>query len=143
MYISQLRKKTGAPLMDIKKALTATGYNVKTALVELRKCGLAANRKKAGREATEGLVGVKISECNRFAAAVEINTETDFVSRSDIFQNLVRKVLAAVAMASVPKITRKSAGSVIELSPSDLETLPVNDNEHVGEALATAALTCN
>eukprot|EP00982_Pelagococcus_subviridis_P005467 29651-Pelagococcus_subviridis.AAC.6 len=141
MYISQLRKKTGAPLMDIKKALTATGYNVKTALVELRKCGLAANRKKAGREATEGLVGVKISECNRFAAAVEINTETDFVSRSDIFQNLVKKVLAAVEMASVPKITRKSAGSVIELSPSDLETLPVNDNEHVGEALATAAMS--
>jgi elongation factor Ts len=94
--VKDLREKTGAGMMDCKRALTETGGEVETAIDWLRKKGLAAAAKKSGRVAAEGLVGV-ISAPGR-AAMVEVNAETDFVARNDTFQAFVEAV-ARIALA--------------------------------------------
>jgi elongation factor Ts len=88
--VKDLREKTGAGMMDCKRALTETGGEVESAIDWLRKKGLAAAAKKSGRVAAEGLVGV-ISAPGR-AAMVEVNAETDFVARNDTFQAFVEAV---------------------------------------------------
>jgi elongation factor Ts len=93
--VKELREKTGAGMMDCKKALNETNGNVENAVDWLRKKGLAAAAKKAGRVAAEGLVGVATS--GTMGAAVEINAETDFVARNDQFQTLVKKVTEIAA----------------------------------------------
>ena len=88
--VRELREKSGAGMMDCKKALTETNGNVEEAIDWLRKKGLAAAAKKAGRVAAEGLVGVATNGTK--GAIVEINAETDFVARNDQFQSMVRNV---------------------------------------------------
>jgi elongation factor Ts len=88
--VKDLRDKTGAGMMDCKKALTEVAGDVEAAIDWLRKKGLAAAAKKSGRIASEGLVGVA-SEANR-AAMVEVNAETDFVARNPTFQAFVEEV---------------------------------------------------
>ncbi len=88
--VKDLRDKTGAGMMDCKKALTETEGDIETAVDWLRKKGLAAAAKKSGRIAAEGLVGVA-SAPNK-AAMVEVNAETDFVARNETFQEFVAKV---------------------------------------------------
>ncbi len=85
--VKQLRDQTGAGMMDCKAALTETGGDPEAATDWLRKKGLAAAAKKAGRLTSEGLIGVQLE--SRRGAMVEINSETDFVARNDTFQNLV------------------------------------------------------
>ena len=75
--------------MDCKKALAATSFDMEAAFDELRKRGLAAASKKAGRAAADGLVGCDVSACGRFAAVVEVNAETDFAAKNDVFLSLV------------------------------------------------------
>ncbi len=86
--IKELREKSGAGMMDCKKALTATDGNMEEAIDWLRKQGLSAVAKKSGRVAAEGLIGVTIN--NNSGAMVEINSETDFVARNELFQNFVK-----------------------------------------------------
>ncbi|RYY17428.1 MAG: elongation factor Ts [Alphaproteobacteria bacterium] len=93
--VRDLREKTGAGMMDCKKALTEAGGDMETAVDWLRKKGLAAAAKKSGRTAAEGLVGVTSGK-NK-AAMVEVNAETDFVARNEAFQALVESV-AKVAL---------------------------------------------
>ncbi|MGI9502835.1 MAG: translation elongation factor Ts [Geminicoccaceae bacterium] len=88
--VKQLREKTGAGMMDCKKALSENDADLEVAIDWLRKKGLAAAAKKAGRIASEGLVGVKV-EATR-GALVEINSETDFVARNEDFQAVVRSI---------------------------------------------------
>jgi elongation factor Ts len=88
--VKELREKTGAGMMDCKRALGETQGDLENAVDWLRKKGLAAAAKKAGRVAAEGLVGVATR--GTVGAVVEINSETDFVARNDIFQNYVRSV---------------------------------------------------
>jgi len=88
--VKDLREKTGAGMMDCKRALTETGGDTEAAVDWLRTKGLAAAAKKSGRVAAEGLVGV-ISAPGR-AAMVEVNAETDFVARNDTFQAFVQAV---------------------------------------------------
>src|SRR5690625_907390 len=85
--VKELREKTGAGMMDCKKALTENQGDVEAAVDWLRKKGLAAAAKKAGRTAAEGLVGVA-TEGSR-GAIVEVNAETDFVARNEKFQEFV------------------------------------------------------
>ena len=92
--VKDLRDKTGAGMMDCKKALTETDGDIETAIDWLRKKGLAAAAKKSGRVAAEGLVGVA-SAANK-AAIVEVNAETDFVARNETFQDFVAKVAEIV-----------------------------------------------
>jgi elongation factor Ts len=93
--VKQLRETSGAGMMDCKKALTETGGDLEAAVDWLRKKGLAAAAKKAGRVAAEGLVGVATE--GKRGAVVEVNSETDFVARNDAFQGFVAKV-AEVAL---------------------------------------------
>jgi elongation factor Ts len=96
VLVKDLREKTGAGMMDCKKALTETDGDVEAAVDWLRKKGLAAAAKKSGRIAAEGLVGVA-SAAGR-AAMVEVNAETDFVARNETFQAFVEAV-AKIALA--------------------------------------------
>jgi elongation factor Ts len=91
--IKDLREKSGAGMLDCKKALAENGGDIEAAVDWLRKKGLAAAAKKAGRVAAEGLIGVA-AEGTR-GAVVEINAETDFVARNDMFQDVVRAAAAA------------------------------------------------
>jgi len=93
--VKELREKTGAGMMDCKGALNEVGGDIEAAIDWLRKKGLAKAAKKAGRVAAEGLVGLAVSGTK--GVAVEVNSETDFVSRNDQFQGLVRNI-AAVAL---------------------------------------------
>jgi elongation factor Ts len=89
--VKDLRDRTGAGMMDCKKALTESGGDMEAAVDWLRSKGLAAAAKKAGRTAAEGLVGVKVDGLR--GAAVEVNSETDFVAKNDQFQAFVRAAL--------------------------------------------------
>lgn len=88
--VKDLREKTGAGMMDCKKALIETQGDLETAIDWLRTKGLAAAAKKSGRVAAEGLVGASCE--GKQGAVVEVNAETDFVGRNENFQNFVRKV---------------------------------------------------
>ena len=88
--VKELREKTGAGMMDCKKALVETNGNVEEAVDFLRKNGLAAAAKKSGRIASEGLIGVATKDCA--GSVVEINAETDFVARNNDFQAFVSAV---------------------------------------------------
>jgi elongation factor Ts len=94
--VKELREKTGAGMMDCKRALGETSADIEAAVDWLRKKGLAAAAKKAGRVAAEGLVGVATR--GAAGAVAEVNSETDFVARNDLFQGFVRTV-AGLAVA--------------------------------------------
>jgi len=96
--VKELREKTGAGMMDCKRALTETGGKFEDAVDWLRKKGLAAAAKKAGRVAAEGLVGVAVK--GNVGAVVEVNAETDFVARNEVFQKFVAHV-AELALTHV------------------------------------------
>src|SRR6201998_516037 len=110
--VKDLREKTGAAMMDCKAALAETSGNLEGAVDWLRKKGLAKAAKKAGRVAAEGLIGVAIKGTK--GAIVEVNSETDFVARNDLFQGLV-KMIADVALdagANVDKILAARVGDI-------------------------------
>src|SRR5262252_4503353 len=110
--VKELREKTGAGMMDCKTALNETSGDLEGAVDWLRKKGLAKAAKKAGRVAAEGLIGVAIKGTE--GVLVEVNSETDFVARNDLFQGLV-KMIADVALdagADVDKIKQAKAGSI-------------------------------
>ncbi len=86
--VKELRDKSGAGMMDCKKALVETNGNMEDAIDWLRKQGLSAVAKKSGRVAAEGLIGISTNEVK--GAIVEINSETDFVARNELFQNFVK-----------------------------------------------------
>jgi elongation factor Ts len=110
--VKELRDQTGAGMMDCKAALSETGGNLQDAVDWLRKKGLSKAAKKAGRVAAEGLIGVAVTPSK--AILVEVNSETDFVARNDLFQGLV-KMIADVALGAgsdVNKILAARAGSI-------------------------------
>jgi elongation factor Ts len=110
--VKELRDSTGAGMMDCKAALNETEGNVEAAVDLLRKKGLSKAAKKAGRVAAEGLVGIAIRGTK--GVLVEVNSETDFVARNDLFQGLV-KMIADVALdagTDVQKILAAKAGSI-------------------------------
>ena len=104
--VKELRERTGAPMMQCKSALTETGGSVEDAIDLLRKKGLAAAAKKAGRITAEGAVGSYIHAGGKIGVLVEVNCETDFVARTDDFQELVKDVAMHVA-ASDPRFVRR------------------------------------
>jgi elongation factor Ts len=94
LMVRDLREKTGAGMMDCKKALVESNGDIEVAIDWLRKKGLAAAAKKSGRVAAEGLVGVASGP--QVAGMVEVNAETDFVARNELFQNFVSEVAGIV-----------------------------------------------
>jgi elongation factor Ts len=108
--VKDLRERTGAGMMDAKKALTETAGDFEAAIDWLRAKGLAAAAKKAGRTAAEGLVGAAVSGTR--GAVVEVNSETDFVAKNDIFQGFVREV-TQLALASGAADAETLAGAAM------------------------------
>ena len=129
--VKELRERTSAGMMDCKKALAETNGDMEAAIDWLRAKGLSAAAKKAGRTASEGLVGV-IVEGNR-GAVVEVNSETDFVAKNDVFQDFVRNVaklalengtdVEAVAAAAYP-----GGGTVQEKLTENIATIGENQS---------------
>ncbi len=95
--VKELREKTGAGMMDCKKALQESGGDVEEAITLLRKQGLAAAAKRAGRAANEGAVESYIHQGGKLGVLVEVNCETDFVARTDRFKQFARDVALNVA----------------------------------------------
>jgi elongation factor Ts len=112
--VKELRDKTGAGMMDCKKALTEVDGDLEKAVDFLRKKGLADASKKAGRIASEGAVGSYIHMGGRVGVLIEVNCETDFVGKTDKFQNLVRDLAMQVA-ASKPEFVRPEEVSTDQL----------------------------
>jgi len=105
--VKELRERTGAGMMECKKALVEADGNIDTAIEEMRKSGMAKADKKAGRTAAEGLLGVKISDDSKTAVIVEVNCETDFVTKGDDFNSFVDAV----------------TDRVLEKQPADIDAL--------------------
>ena len=90
--VKELREMTGVGMMDCKKALTETDGDMEKAVELLREKGLAASAKKAGRIASEGIVDVYLSDDNKVGTIVEVNSETDFVAKNQVFRDYVAAV---------------------------------------------------
>ncbi len=123
--VKELRERTGAGMMDCKKALSAVEGDMDKAIDFLREKGLAAAAKKAGRIAAEGVVGSFISADGKIGAVVEVNCETDFVAKTDNFKALVEKI----------------AAHIVATKPADIEALMASELDgQTVEALVTASV---
>ena len=112
--VKELRERTGAVMMDCKKALAATEGDMDKAIDFLREKGLAAAAKKAGRIAAEGLVESYIHGGGRIGVLVEVNCETDFVAKTDAFKSLVKDIAMHIAAAN-PSYLRREEVPAAEL----------------------------
>lgn len=124
--VKQLRERTGAGMMDCKKALAQTDGDIEKAIDFLREKGLAAAAKKASRLAAEGLVESYIHAGGRIGVLVEVNCETDFVAKTDGFKALVKDIAMQIAAANPVYVRR--------------EEVPEADLEHEREVLRAQAL---
>src|SRR3984957_15270032 len=114
--VKELRERTGAGMMDCKAALEEIGGDMEKAVDHLRKKGLAKAAKKAGRVAAEGLIGAAVSATK--GVVVEVNSETDFVARNDLFQGLV-KMIADAALGAGPDVNKLLAAPVGKITIAD------------------------
>ena len=139
--VKDLRDKTGAGMMDCKKALNETDGNVEKALEWLRKKGIASAEKKSGRVAAEGSIGSYIHTGSRVGVLLELNCETDFVARGDIFQSLLKDV--SMQVAACPNVEYVTIDEIpkdvvekekqIEMGRDDLSGKPENIKEKIVE----------
>ncbi|MBW4491140.1 MAG: translation elongation factor Ts [Trichocoleus desertorum ATA4-8-CV12] len=137
--VKELREKTGAGMMDCKKALIENDGDITKATEWLRQKGLASAGKKEGRVAAEGLVGQYIHTGGRVGVLVEVNCETDFVARGETFQTLVRNV--AMQIAACPNVEYVKVSDIpadiaekeksIEMGRDDLAGKPDNIKEKI------------
>ena len=137
--VKELRDKTGAGMMDCKKALAESNGDLEKATEWLRKKGIASAGKKEGRVAAEGLVGSYIHPGGRVGILVEVNCETDFVAREEQFQSLVRNI--AMQVAACPNVEYVSVDDIpeemvakekaIEMGRDDLANKPENIREKI------------
>ncbi len=104
--VKDLREKTGAPMMDCRSALTEAKGDVEQAVIVLRKKGMASAAKKASRATSEGAVGTYIHAGGKIGVLVEVNCESDFVARTDDFQELLKDIAMHIA-ATDPRYVRR------------------------------------
>lgn len=123
--VKELRERTGAGMMDCKKALSATDGDLEKAIDFLREKGLAAAAKKAGRVAAEGLVEAYIHGGGRIGVLVEVNCETDFVAKTDAFKELVKDIAMHITATNPSYLKR--------------EEVPTAELEHEQAVLAEQA----
>ena len=115
LMVKELREKTGAPMMDCRNALAEAKGNMEEAVVVLRKRGMASAAKKASRTASEGAVGTYIHAGGKIGVLIEVNCESDFVARTDDFQELLKDIAMHIA-ATDPRYIRKE-----DVTATDLE----------------------
>ncbi|WP_066635249.1 translation elongation factor Ts [Desulfolucanica intricata] len=128
--VKELREKTGAGMMDCKKALTETNGDMEKAITVLREKGLAAAAKKAGRVAAEGVVESYIHGGGRIGVLVEVNCETDFVAKTSEFKEFARDIAMQIA-ASRPEFvaTEDVPADVIEKEKQILRVQALNEGK--------------
>ncbi|HJN36998.1 MAG: translation elongation factor Ts [Prochlorococcus sp.] len=139
--VKDLRDKTGAGMMDCKKALAESGGDLTKASEWLRQKGIASAEKKSGRTAAEGAVGSYIHTGARVGVLLELNCETDFVARGELFQGLLRDV--AMQVAACPNVEYVSTDDIpdeivqreksIEMGRDDLDGKPDKMKEKIVE----------
>ena len=139
--VKELRDKTGAGMMDCKKALNETDGDIEKAIEWLRKKGIASAEKKSGRVAAEGSIGSYIHTGSRVGVLLELNCETDFVARGEIFQSLLKDV--AMQIAACPNVEYVSIDEIpkevvnkekqIEMGRDDLTGKPDQIKEKIVE----------
>ncbi len=139
--VKDLRDKTGAGMMDCKKALNETNGNLEKAIEWLRKKGIASAEKKSGRVAAEGAIGSYIHTGSRVGVLLELNCETDFVARGEIFQSLLKDI--SMQIAACPNVEYVSVDDVpqdvvekeklIEMGRDDLANKPEQIREKIVE----------
>ena len=139
--VKELRDKTGAGMMDCKKALNETDGDIDKAIEWLRKKGIASAEKKSGRVAAEGSIGSYIHTGSRVGVLLELNCETDFVARGEIFQSLLKDV--AMQIAACPNVEYVSIDEIpqevvnkekqIEMGRDDLTGKPDQIKEKIVE----------
>ena len=127
--VKELRERTGAGMMDCKKALAETNGDMEAAIDWLRAKGLSAAAKKSGRTAAEGLVGVAVAGTK--GVAVEVNSQTDFVAKNEIFQGFVRDVTAIALekgddIAALKGQSMPAGGTVEEVLTNNISTIGEN-----------------
>jgi elongation factor Ts len=123
--VKELRERTGAGIMDCKRALEETGGDIDAAVAKLRERGIARAAGKAGREAREGLVASYIHTGGRVGVLIEVNSETDFVARTDDFAKLVRELAMQVAGFAPTWTTIESVpADVVEARRAELAADP-------------------
>lgn len=137
--VKELREKTGAGMMDCKKALQASDGDMSKAIDWLRQKGIASAGKKAGRVAAEGIVDSYIHTGSRIGVLVEVNCETDFVARREEFQTLARNI--AMQIAACPQVEYVKVEDIpaeivekeksIEMGRDDLAKKPDNIKEKI------------
>lgn len=123
--VKELRERTGAGMMDCKKALSAVDGDMDKAIDFLREKGLAAAAKKAGRVAAEGVVGSYVSEDGKVGVIVEINCETDFVAKTEQFQELVKSIAKHIAETNPADMDALMASTINGQTVADLITASV------------------
>lgn len=128
--IKELREKTGAGMMDCKKALVETDGNIDKAIAYLREKGLAASAKKSGRIAAEGSVGSYIHMGGKIGVLVEVNCETDFVAKNDDFQSFIKDIAMHIAAANPTYLTKEDVPEdVIENEKTILKNQAINEGK--------------
>jgi elongation factor Ts len=127
--VAELRARTGAGMMDCKKALEETGGDLEKAVDVLRTKGAAKADKRAGREASEGVIGHYVHHDGKIGVLVELNSETDFVARTDDFKTLAREVAMQVAATNPTRISSKE-----ESTDGDV---PLLDQPYIRDASKT------
>src|SRR5215471_10408912 len=132
--VKALREKTGAGMMECKKALSESGGNEERAVEILRERGLASAKKKEGRVAAEGVVGSYIHMGGKVGVLVEVNCETDFVARGEEFQQLVKDIAMHIAAAEPRYVTREEVTADVldkerEIARAQARNDPKNANK--------------
>jgi elongation factor Ts len=136
--VKGLRERTGAGIMDCKKALIETNGDLEKAVVILREKGLAKAAKKMGRTASEGIIDSYIHGNGRIGVLVEVNCETDFVAKNEEFKNLVKDIAMQIAASNPKYVSRDDVSqSVIEKEREILRAQAINEGkpEHIAEKI--------
>ena len=139
--VKELREKTGAGMMDCKKALTATAGDLEQAMDELRKQGLASAQKKSSRATKDGAVDSYVHAGGKIGVLVEVGVETDFVSRSDPFKEFTHDLAMHVAAAAPRWVTRGQVPEDVIAREKAIYAQQVKGKpEHVLEKIVTGKL---
>lgn len=134
--VKELREKTGAGMMDCKKALVETNGNIEEAITWLREKGILKAAKKADRIAAEGICKVMVN--GNKAVVFEVNSETDFVAKNEIFQNYVEEIGKAILNSNA---TTTEEALAIKTNEGTVEDLVINATARIGEKLSLRRVT--
>jgi elongation factor Ts len=141
--VKELRERTGAGMMDCKKALAEAGGDMERAIEILREKGLASAAKKAGRVAAEGVIDAYIHAGGRIGVLVEVNCETDFVAKNADFREFVHDIAMHIAAANPQYVRREEVPSeVVEREREILRTQTLNEGkpEHIVDKIVEGRL---